>query len=538
MKHVADQPETGVAARATGEPPAESASMLALAQRGMLLSHWAVVRGDAPALLSRRGNRSFAQLNANANRLLHRLRAAGLTGDEGLAVVLGNVPQFVEAWLACQRGGLRFTPVNWHLAPAEVAYVLGDCGAAAWIVDADFAELVGPEAERPRVALAVGGSISGFVDYAAALSEGDPADPEAPSLGRTMLYTSGTTGRPKGVLRSAGWVLPPQREGTIAGYRDGDVALLCGPAYHGGPLTFDIAMPLASGATVLMMEKFDPEQWLALVERYCVTHCHLVATMFQRLLALPAATRGRYDLSSLRLITHGAAPTPPDVKRAMIDWLGPILFEYYAATEASPNIRIGSEEWLRKPGSVGRVPPGGGTCVLDESGEPSPPGVVGRICFRPPEAMHARYFNAPDKNRAMFEREYFTVGDLGYVDEDGFLFLTGRSAETIISGGVNIYPQEVDNALLAHPAVRESCTVGVPDPEWGEAVRGVVTLAEGHAPSDTLGEELRVFAARSLARFKVPRQIDFVGEIPHSEAGKVLRGAVRATYWAGHEREI
>lgn len=521
------------------DPESVSVDYGALAAQGMLFSHWAGRHPHRPAILSRRGNRSFSELNANANRLLRRLRHAGLAPGSAVAVVLGNVPQFIEAYLACQRGGLRFTPVNWHLSPAEVAYILTDCKADAWIVQHDLGALVG-ECDSTNVGcrLAVGGTIDGFEDYADAIGQGDGSDPHAPVLGRTMLYTSGTTGQPKGVLRTTSWKMLPQREGTISGYRDGDVVLLCGPAYHAGPLSFDIAFPLASGVTILMMEKFNPAQALALIEQHRVTHSHMVATMFQRLLALPNDVRARADTSSVRLITHGAAPTPVEVKRAMIEWWGPVLFEYYGATEASPNIGIRSQDWLEKPGSVGRVPPGGGTVILDDTDTPCGPGEVGRICFRVPAGQSVEYFNAPEKNADVFAREYFTVGDLGYVDSDGFLFLTGRSAETIISGGVNIYPQEIDHIFLVHPAVRQSATIGVPNEEWGEEVRGVIALSAGYRPSDTLAAELIDFASRSLARYKLPRRIDFVNEVPVSEAGKVLRGQVRAGYWSGHDRAI
>ncbi|QNA86323.1 AMP-binding protein [Sphingomonas sp. So64.6b] len=511
-----------------------------LSAQGMLFSYWADRFGDHPAIHSIRGGRSFAELDGNANRLLAALRGAGLGEGSPVAALCGNIPEFVEVMLACQRGGLRFTPINWHLAAEEIAYILHDCEAEAWIVQADFADKVatdgaaGVDPRRTCLRLAVEGQIDGFADYAEALATQSGTAPADAVPGRTMLYTSGTTGRPKGVVKAASAALMPMRFPPFD-YRDGDVNLLCGPAYHGGPLAFDLLFPLSSGAGIVMMEKFDARDALALIERHRVTHTHMVATMFQRLLALPFEERTARDLSSLRMVVHGAAPTPPDVKRAMIDWLGPVLWEYYAATEVATKINITSEEWLRKPGSVGKIPDDSGICILDDKGRSCLPGVSGRICF--PDTA-TRYHNAPDKNRDVFGGAHFTVGDIGFIDQEGYLFLTGRSAETIISGGVNIYPQEIDNALLGHPAVAQSCTVGVPNREWGEEVRGVVMLASGYDATPALEVDLLDLLRGTLAHYKVPRRIDFVAAIPQSEAGKVLRGQVRSSYWAGRARSI
>lgn len=518
--------------------PVDPATCAALAARGLLFSYWAHRQPDRMAIHSRRGDRTFGALNANANRLLATLRGAGLAPGASVATLCGNGPHFIEAMLACQRGGLCFVPINWHLAPDEIAYILADCDADALIADAAFAApLASAALSKLRCRLVIDGTAQGFRDYATALRDQPGDDPNDASPGRTMLYTSGTTGRPKGVVKPAGPPTLPLREGTTFGYRDGDVNLLCGPAYHGGPMAFDLLFPLASGASIVVMERFDPEQALQLIARHRVTHTHMVATMFQRLLALPEASRRRHDLSSLRMLIHGAAPTPPAVKKAMIDWLGPVLWEYYAATEIATRINITSQEWLLKPGSVGRVPLDSGAMILDDDDRPCPPGMPGRICF-PNTALTARYHKAPNKNDQVFGRAWFSIGDIGYVDPDGYLFLTGRSAETIISGGVNIYPQEVDNVLMLHPAVRQSCTIGVPDAEWGETVRGVVALSPGHAPSDDLARDLIDFARARIAHYKVPRCIDFVTDIPESAAGKVLRGRVRQEYWRDHDRAI
>lgn len=529
--------DSAVTHAASAEPKAEE--LFTLAGKGVVFSHWARRQGDRTALLSPRGNRSFSELNGNANRLLAHLRAAGLVSGDGVALVCGNIPQFIETYLACQRGGLRLTPINWHLAPHEASYILNDCEAKAWVVQGEFLELTKPApTDKVLTRLTTGVARGGFESYARAIEARDPADPSDPVIGTVMLYTSGTTGKPKGVMRQAPIILPPQRENSLCDYRDGDLNLLCGPAYHGGPLTFDIAFALASGIPILMMERFDAAQWLSLVGKYRVTHSHMVSTMFRRLLALPEETRKAADLSSIKRIFHGAAPTSPEIKRAMIDWFGPVLHEYYGATEASPGIGITSEDWLKKPGSVGRIPAGSPASIRDADGNLCAPGEIGFVSFPYNPATSASYFRAPEKNAETFGRSHFSVGDLGYVDEDGYLYLTGRSAEVIISGGVNIYPQEIDNALASHPAIREVCTVGVPNEEWGEEVKAVIALAGDFAPSPELERHLLTYARERLASFKLPRSFDFVDAIPHSEAGKVLRGEVRRGYWTAGTRQI
>jgi len=521
----------------------DPAEVMALANQGMLPGLYARLKPDALAVQAPRGTRTFAELHAGANRLAAVLRRAGLKPGDHIALLCPNVPEFVEVLAANQRSGLRLTPINWHLSAAEAAYIVGDCQAKAFIAHADFTPAalasVNPNL---RLKLAIGGEIEGFSSYAEALAAESDADPENPVHGGTMMYTSGTTGRPKGVYRARVAVLPPQwGEGTQKGYDpDTDVNMCCGPAYHAAPLAFDIAQPLAAGVPIVFMEKFDPEQWLATVEKYHVTHVHCVATMFQRILALPEEVRRKYDLHSLRYLLHGAAPTPPEVKHAMIRWLGPILYEYYAASEGGGNFFITPQEWLKKPGSVGWLDPAFGARIVDEQGNDVPQGEVGQIYFPHSQIAPFEYFNDKEKTAAAASAggTHFTVGDMGYLDEDGYLFLTGRTAECIISGGVNIYPQEVDNELVRHPAVRETCTIGVPNDEWGEEVRAVVALHPGWTPSPELAKELLDFIRPHLAGYKMPRKVDFADDIPRSEAGKVQRRQVRAPYWAGRLKQI
>jgi len=349
-----------------------------------------------------------------------------------------------------------------------------------------------------------------------------------------MLYTSGTTGRPKGVYKPNAQV--PTYDPTYD--RDRDVHLCTGPAYHASPMAGDLRRPLNNGVPTVLLDKWDNELVLQTIETYGVTRSHFVPIMFQRLLALPEEVRARYDLSSLKRITHGAAPCPPEVKRATIEWLGPVLNEYYAGSEGGVGFVISSEEWLKKPGSVGRRPRPEVARILDEAGSECPAGVPGAIYLQLAAQGGFEYFKDPGKTDANRRDGYFTMGDVGYLDEDDYLFLTGRNAETIIAGGVNIYPQEIDNELIKHPAVEDSCTVGVPHPEWGEEVRAVIQLKAGERPSDTLRQEILAYGAARLAKFKVPRSIDFVESLPRSEAGKIQRNWVRAPYWEGRSRQI
>lgn len=508
--------------------------------RGMAVAYHAARRPDAPALVTRYGERSFSELNARANRLARLFARHGIGEGDAVAVVTKNRPEFVETYLAALRSGIRFTPANWHLTGEETGYIIDNCEAKAVIYDASLgtAEAAAAHAENCRLRLAAGGAIAGFDDFEAAIAGEDPADLEHPVRGSQMLYTSGTTGRPKGVYRRQPPTQRSMAQALAAGDPERDRCLCTGPAYHAAPLAFNVTAPLNAGVGVVMMDQWDAEETLRLIERYRITHTHMVATMFHRLLQLPEAVRARYDVSSLKLVMHGAAPCPVHVKRAIIDWFGPIVYEYYAATEGGNNFGIDSEAWLRKPGSVGTTPTPENTRILDEAGDDVPQGTVGTIYFRAPEEGRFEYFKAPEKTRESYRGEWFTLGDMGYLDEDGYLFLTGRSAETIISGGVNIYPQEIDSVLLAHPAVLDLCTVGVPNEEWGEEVKAVVQLKPGVTPSPALAEEILGFARARLPGFKCPRSVEFVEELPRLPSGKIQRRLVRDRYWQGRARQI
>lgn len=503
------------------------------AMNGMAIAFHANQRPDDMAVISSYGDRSFDTLNANANRLVRLFAAAGVAPGDSVAILSKNRPQFVETLFAALRYGLRLTPINFHLNGEEVGYIVENCDAKVFVADASLGPVAQSAIEHvPAVMLKLSiGDLAGFENFDAAIASLDGSDIETPVLGGTMLYTSGTTGRPKGVFRAEHTPALPQQAGTLANYRpEIDRQLLTGPCYHAAPLLIDIVQPMVSGVGIVMMDRFDAEETLRLIATHKVSHCHMVATMFHRILQLPEETRRGYDMSSLKLLIHGAAPCPVHVKQDMIDWLGPIVWEYYAATEGGGGFIVGSEEWLKKPGTVGKADPMFNNRILDDDGNEVGPGVIGTIYLPAPATGRFEYYKDAQKTQSSYQGDHFTLGDMGYFDEDGYLFLTGRTAELIISGGVNIYPVEVDNALLLHDAVVDACTVGVPNEEWGEEVRAVVQLAPDKAASPELELELLGWVRERLAAFKCPRKVDFVAEVPRSAAGKVQRKQVRQGY--------
>ncbi len=514
---------------------------------GMSSAFYAAIAPQRLAIISELGDRTFAELNSNANRLVRALRARGVVAGDALALVCANRPEFAEAMAAATRMGLRLTTVNWHLTGEEMAYIVDNSDSRVIIGDVRFAEALAvavADAPNVTVRLAIGGRMDDFDDYSEAITDQVGTDIDDPVLGRTMLYTSGTTGRPKGVDRSAPGLrteVPPTDipdAGTALAVAVGSAALqngatdrhLCtGPLYHAAPLAFSLGGPLAAGCGVVLMDGWDAEETLRLVARHRVTHTHMVATMFHRLLALPSDVRTKYDLSALRFVLHGAAPCPVGVKRALIDWLGPVVYEYYAATEGGGTF-VGPEEWMAKPGTVGRPFHPLLLEIHDAEGRRARAGEIGTVYLRAPATGRFRYHKDDAKTASSYDGDYFTLGDHGYLDDDGYLFLTGRSAELIISGGVNIYPAEIDAVLLTHPAVADAGTIGVPNDEWGEEVKAVIELKAGITGSAQLALELTGFCRQHLASFKVPRSIDFVEEMPRHDNGKLYRGKLRALY--------
>ena len=509
-------------------------------EQGMALAvHAAALPGNV-ALVSRFGNRSFSALNQRCNQLARLFRSHGIGLDDGVAVVCRNRPEFVETYFATLRIGARFTPVNWHLTAEEAGYIIDNCEAKAVVYDTGLAsaEHIFDYAPECYLRLGAGNVREGFQELNAVLEEYETSDIEEPVRGSMMLYTSGTTGRPKGVYRKQQPVARSAAQEAAAWNPLEDRTLCTGPAYHAAPFAFNILAPLNAGVGVVMMDKWDAEETLKLIDEWGITHTHLVATMFHRLLQLPVAIRNRYDLSSLKFVLHGAAPCPVHIKQAMIDWLGPVVYEYYAATEGGGNFFIDSKTWLEKPGSVGRSGTPGITRILDEQGNDVPQGETGVIYFKAPEIGRFEYFKTPEKTSESYRDDWFTLGDMGYFDAEGYLFLNGRSAETIISGGVNIYPQEIDEQLMQHAAVQDVCTVGVPNEEWGEEVKAVVLLRSGQSRDEDMAEDLMEFARARLPGFKVPRSIDFIEALPRLPSGKIQRGLVRAPYWKGRGKAI
>ncbi|MET0728205.1 MAG: acyl-CoA synthetase [Acidimicrobiales bacterium] len=498
---------------------------------------------DAPAIVMGTSGEvaTYADLEEHSSRLARALRSRGIAGGDHVAILMENNRPFLEVAWAAQRSGLHFTAINSHLRAGEVQYVLDDCGATALVASEAVADVVaGLDLSRIPVRVSGVGEVPGFERYDDVLA-GEAAGPlEDEREGREMLYSSGTTGRPKGVRKplpgtpfgdpSAAPVQVAAGIGAVGG-GPGSVYLSPAPLYHSAPLVYCMSMHRL-GATVVVMERFDPVQCLELIERHRVTHAQFVPTMFVRMLHLSQEERERYDMSSLQLVMHGAAPCPVAVKRQMIDWWGPIVHEYYSGTEDIGSTFISASEWLEHPGSVGR--PMDECHIVGEDGEELPPGEAGVVYFaggRPFE-----YHHDPDKTAsATNDRGWRTLGDIGYLDDDGYLYLTDRKAHMIISGGVNIYPQEAENVLAGHPAVDDVAVIGVPDPEMGEAVKAVVQTSDQAAAGPELEAELLAYCRAELATYKCPRSIDFVDELPRDPNGKLYKRLLRESYWEGHD---
>ncbi|MBF6351469.1 acyl-CoA synthetase [Nocardia flavorosea] len=498
---------------------------------------------DKPAvILAETGETlTYRELEDNSVRLARHLHDAGLRKGDHVALLSGNDPKVYEVYWAALRSGLYITAVNRHLSPSEISYIVNDCGARALVASAglrEAAQKIVEETPGVQIRLAFGGAVEGHGSYEEALAAAS-AEPLADQpRGADMLYSSGTTGRPKGIKHPL-----PDRQvgdppgdtytavfGPLYGFDTETIYLSPAPLYHAAPLRFG-GVVHALGGTLVVLERFDAEQALAAIERYRVTHSQWVPTMFVRMLKLDEAVRARYDVSSLRVAVHAAAPCPVEVKQKMIDWWGPVLHEYYASTEGNGATFIDSEQWLRKPGSVG--PAGlGAVRICGEDGAELPVGEIGTIYFEREEVPFT-YHNDPAKTEQAIHSQHptwTTTGDIGYIDSDGFLFLTDRKAFMIISGGVNIYPQEIEDALALHPQVLDVAVIGVPDEEMGESVKAVIQPAPGAEPGPDLAAELRDYLRDRIAHYKVPRTIDFADELPRTPTGKLVKGKLRAQY--------
>ena len=511
---------------------------------------YAATTPDKPAVImgSTGEVMTFRELDDAANRLARVFHGLGLRAGDHVTFCLENHPRYLEVAWGCRYAGLIYTAASSRLQSGELAYLINDSASLAFITShykAEQAAEIVAETPDVRLRLMLDGVIDGYDSYEA-VTAAQPAEPLPDRVaGTDMLYSSGTTGRPKGV--ASAWTPQPLEElpagvaslmQLLFGVTDRAVYLSPAPLYHAAPLRFCMGAQ-SLGATVIVMEHFDPEQMLALIDRYDVTTSQLVPTMFVRLLKLPPEVRARYDVSSIEVAVHAAAPCPVPVKRQMIEWWGPVLHEYYAGTEGNGFVYCNSEMWLAHPGTVGSAL----ACTLhicDEHGEELPQGESGTIYFEGGATFE--YHNDPDKTKgSRHPKGWSTLGDVGYMDADGFLYLTDRKAYMIISGGVNIYPQEAENLLVTHPKVIDVAVFGVPHDEFGEEVKAVVQPVDMPADADearALERELIAFCRSELADIKCPRSVDFRPELPRHPTGKLYKRLLKDEYWANAGRSI
>jgi acyl-CoA synthetase (AMP-forming)/AMP-acid ligase II len=485
---------------------------------------------------------TFRELDERANRIAHLFRDFALRTGDHIAYMLENRPAFHELYWGAQCAGLYVTPVSTRLTTGEIDYIVRDSGAKLFISSMAMAETVAKLSLPPGVrCLMLDGIVPGFESFERTVAR-FPAEPISdPAGGMAMLYSSGTTGMPKGVKRllaAAPFDAPVgnyELQRKLYGFDTDTIYLSPAPLYHAAPLVFTNSV-LSWGGTIVVMERFDAEQALALIERHRVTASQWVPTMFVRLLRLPDAVKQKYDLSSHRLAVHAAAPCPVEIKRQMIAWWGPILHEYYAGSEGNGFVVIESADWLAHPGSVGRAVLGE-LRILGEDGKEQPPGVPGGIYFA--NGPQFEYHNDAAKTRGAYSPEgWSTLGDVGYVDEAGYLYLTDRKAYMIISGGVNIYPQEAENVLTAHPKVIDVAVFGVPNEEFGEEVKAVVQPVDMALATPAFAAELIAYCRERLADVKCPRSIDFDPELPRHPNGKLYKRILRDRYWRDRASKI
>ena len=508
----------------------------------MHLSELAAAAPDKPAVITADGDRvlTYGDLDRRSRQVSRLLASLGVGTGDHVALLLPNRPEYFEVAWGAQRRGTYWTPVNWHLTAEEAGYIVADCGARVLFAAAETAQAAAQiAAGQPGLAVFVVGREpgSGQQSYEAAISA-QSADPLADEVdGAVFFYSSGTTGRPKGIKPNHTFppfgspATLPQLMGVVFGFGPDSVYLCPAPLYHAAPNNFCLGTHRLGG-TVVLMDRFDPAGCLRAIEAHRVSHVQFVPTHFVRLLRLPDEQRLAFDVSSLRTVVHAAAPCPPEVKRQMIDWLGPCLVEYYAGSEANGVTLIDSADWLAHPGSVGRAV-GAAVHIVGDDGAELPAGQDGLIYF---ESQTFEYHNDPAKTAsARDDRGWSTLGDIGHLDEEGYLYLSDRRTDLIISGGVNIYPAEVEAVLIGHPAVDDVAVIGVPDPEMGQLVLAIVQLSDEGTGSPDLAAELIEHCRARLASFKCPRSIEFVADLPRLPTGKLLRRQLRAER-AGQDR--
>jgi len=505
---------------------------------------FAARRPEGLALADERGALTWSAFDERVNQLIGAFRSAGLGAGDRVAVLCANRTELFEVLGAAMHAGIIVVPLNWHWVADEVAYVLDDAEAQALLVDHEFravADQACSHLDHDLLVVPVGG------DEYEALLAAQPADepPDQVAAG-PMFFTSGTTGRPKGVrnaLNHAGlpasvWQLVAAGAVDNLALPVGGVTLLCGPAYHSAQWAFAM-LPFLNGGAVVMRRRFDAAEVLALIDEFQVTNLHLVPTQMHRLLRLPDDVRARFSGDSLQVVYHGAAPCPPDVKRRMIAWWGPRLVEYYGGTEGAMLSTITAEEWLEHPTSVGKPWSSVEVVVLDDDDNPCAAGEEGTLYCRNRLGTDFEYHRDPAKTEAAHRGPgLFTLGDVGFLDDAGYLHLSDRRIDLIISGGVNIYPAEIEGVLQAHPAVRDAAVFGIPNDEYGEEVKGAVQLEDPTAASEELTAELLAHCREHLAAYKVPRSLDFVDELPRHPTGKLYKRLLRDPYWEGTGRRI
>ncbi len=499
--------------------------------------HHAAATPEKPAIIMAGTGEimTYSELEVRSNRFAQLFRAHGLRRGDTIVVLMTNCADYLALCWGAQRAGLVYVAMSTKLTGDEAAYIVEDSGAKLVFASAALGSVATAAAATlaPENKLAAGGAIPGFTDLGAALATMPDARIADESSGRDMLYSSGTTGRPKGVRGPLpegpidGMDALTGLVGMLYGFNPDMVYLSPAPLYHAAPLRYCMTA-LRYGGTIVCMEKFDPQVYLALVEKYRITHSQLVPTMFVRMLKLPDDVRRKYDLSSLKVAIHAAAPCPVDVKQAMIDWWGPVIYEYYSATEGAGFTAISPQEWLARPGSVGKSLLGE-IRVLGDDDAPLPPGQTGRIYFA--GGPRFEYHNDAAKTASVTGDHGATFGDIGHVDADGYLFLTDRAAFMIISGGVNVYPQEAENALTLHPEVADVAVFGVPDAEMGEAVKAVVQPRDMARAGPELEAELIAFVRSRLSHVKCPKSIDFMAELPRHDTGKLYKRLLKDRYW-------
>ncbi len=516
----------------------------------MYPGHWAQLTPDKPAhVMSGSGEAvTFAELEDRSRRLAQLWWAAGLRPGDHVALLMENNPRYPEVFWAAARSGLYITTVNRYLVGDELAYVVDNCEArslvTSWALRDAATSLLG---STPRVEsrLMVDGMADGHDRYEEAIAAHPAERLDDEPAGEAMLYSSGTTGRPKGIKRplTGRKISDPNPAtmlllGGLFSYDEHSVYLSPAPMYHSAPLGFSMGTQ-ALGGTVVMMERFDPIEALAAIERFYVTHSQWVPTMFVRMLKLEPAERERFDLSSMKVVIHAAAPCPVPVKQQMIEWWGPIIHEYYGGTELNGFTYVNAEDWLAHPGTVGRSVLGT-LHVCDDDGNELPPGEPGVVYFELP-ALPFEYFKDAGTTRGICHPDHPTwsaLGDVGYVDEDGFLYLTDRATFMIISGGVNIYPQEIENVIITHPRVVDVAVIGVPNDEFGEEVKAVVQPLDWADAGPDLARDLDAYCRERLAHFKCPRSFDFEEELPRLPTGKLYKRLIRDRYWGTESSRI